>query len=117
MSAGVAFLPSEVDLTGMFVGTFDHMEAENTAAVIVKVLASNGDRWRSATCEELAAGFEQLTRDDGPWRTWFNNPFVKIDMHDLVDRGFASWDASSAIQFTDAGLQRMRKWVKSEVNL
>lgn len=106
----VEFVPSQVNLESMLVGTFDHFEAENTAAVIVKVLSLNGDAWRSIKCEELAAGFEQLTKDDGPWRRWFNNPFVKIDMHDLVDRGFASWDGPKAIKFTDEGLRRMEKW-------
>ncbi len=104
------FTPSQVDLSSMFVGTFDHAEAENTAAVIVKVLALNGDTWRSATCEELAAGFDNLTAEEGPWRRWFNNPFVTIDMHDLVKRGFADWDGSLAIRFTEAGLMRMQKW-------
>ncbi len=108
----IEFVPSQVNLGPMFVGTFDHFEAENTAAVMVKVLAVNGDVWRSATCEELAAGFEELTKAEGPWRRHFNNPFVRIDMHDLVDRGFASWDGDRAIKFTDKGLQRMKKWVE-----
>ena len=107
------FVPSQVNLGSMlFVGTFDHAKEENTAAVIVKVLALNGDTWRSATCEELAAGFEQLTKEEGPWRRWFNNPFVRIDMHDLVDRGFARWDGDKAIAFTEKGLQRLEKWVQ-----
>ena len=106
------FVPSQVNLGPMFVGTFDHAEAENTAAVIVRVLAINGDAWRSAKCEELAAGFEQLTKEEGPWRHWFNNPFVRIVMHDLVDRGFAQWDSNGAISFTEKGLQRMEKWVQ-----
>ncbi len=114
MTTAKTFVPSQVNLAAMFIGTFDHSEAENTAAVIVKVLALNGDSWRSATCEKLAAGFEQLTKDDGPWRRWFNNPFMKIDMHDLVDRGFASWDGARGIKFTDKGLARMGKWVESE---
>lgn len=108
------FFPSQVDLEFMFVGTFDHSEAENTAAVIVKVLALNGDVWRSASCDELTTGFEQLTKDDGPWRTWFNNPFRRIDMHDLVARGFATWDGPKALKFTDEGLRRMGKWVQLE---
>lgn len=95
----------------MFIGTFDHSESENTAAVIVKVLASSGNIWRSASCEELASGFADLVKDEGPWRSWFNNPFMKLDMHDLVDRGFASWDGDKAIAFTKKGLQRMDKWV------
>jgi hypothetical protein len=105
------FKPSQISLHAMFVGTFDHMEAENTAAVIVKVLALNGDIWRSATCQELAAGFDNLVKDEGPWRTWFNNPFARIDLHDLVNRGFAVWDGSKAIAFTEKGLKRMEKWV------
>lgn len=109
--SAIKFTPSQVSLGDMFVGTFDHMEAENTAAVIVKVLALNGDSWRPATCGELAAGFEALVKDPGPWRTYFNNPFVRIDMHDLVDRGFAAWEGDSAIQFTDKGIERMGKWV------
>lgn len=109
---GNEFVPSQVNLERMFVGTFDHMEAENTAAVIVKVLALTGDTWRSVNCKELADWFEQLTREEGPWRRWFNNPFVRIDMHDLVSRGFADWDGPKAIRFTDKGLQRMEKWVR-----
>jgi hypothetical protein len=95
----------------MFVATFDHFEAESTAAVMVKVLAMNGDTWRTASCEELADGFHGLTKDEGPWRDRFNNPFVKIDMFDLVERGFAAWDGDRAIKFTEKGLERMRKWV------
>lgn len=109
------FTPSQVDLRMMFVGTFDHAEAENTAAVMVKVLALNGDTWREMTFEELERGFRRLTDDPGPWRNWFNNPFRKIDMHDLVCRGFAEWNAppslASGISFTDVGIQRMGKWV------
>ncbi len=114
------FRPSDVFLGQMFVGTFDHSEAENTAAVIVRVLAMNGDVWRSAHCHELADGFAELTKaansldptsKEGPWRKWFNNPFMRIDMHDLVDRGFAEWDGEKAIRFTDKGLKRMKKWV------
>jgi hypothetical protein len=38
---------------------------------------------------------------------------MKIDMHDLVKRGFATKDIEKAtIAFTDAGLERMRKWVR-----
>ncbi len=63
----VEFVPSQVDLSQMFLGTFDHMEAENTAAVIVKVLATNGDVWRPADFNELSSGFEQLVNHEGPW--------------------------------------------------
>ena len=110
-AATAEFKPSHVALEYFFVGTFDHLEAENTAAVIVKVLAMNGDAWRSATGEELSAGFQELTKDDGMWRRRFNNPFIKIDMHDLVKRGFAEWDEGNCIRFTDKGLDRMRRWV------
>ncbi len=105
------FTPSQVNLSGFFLATFDHAEAENTAAVIVAVLAINGDTWRAANCDELATGFQLLTKDDGVWRWRFNNPFVRIDMHDLVDRGFAQWNGPKAIEFTTKGLQRMDKWV------
>ena len=99
--------PSQVYLSNMLCSTFDHMEAENTAAVIVQVLRMNGDTWRVATCEELASGFSALTKDPGPWRNWFNNPFVRIDMHDLVKRGFAQWEGDKAIGFTDKGFWRL----------
>lgn len=101
----------------MFVGTFDHAETESTAAVIVKVLALNGDVWRVATCEELAAGFELLVKDLGPWRSWFNNPFISIDMHDLVGRGFARWVGENGIEFTEHGLSLMVKWVSRAENV
>jgi hypothetical protein len=102
------------DIDVVLLGEKHHSEAENTAALMVKVLAANGDTWRIATCEELAAGFKELTKDEGPWRRWFNNPFVKIDLHDLVDRGFAEWHGPKAIAFTEKGLGRMAKWVTRE---
>lgn len=106
------FKPSQVYLGERLMDTFNHSEAENTAAVIIQVLADNGDVWRSAMREELAEGFARLTNPEGFWRTWFNNPFMRIDMHDLVKRGFAVWDGEKAIQFTDTGLQRLEKWVR-----
>lgn len=105
------FKPSEVNLSMGFVDTFNHAEAENTALVMVKVAAMNGDTWRTFTCEELASGFTAMTKDPGPWRDYFNNPFRRIDMHDLVKRGFAEWEGDKAIAFTETGLERMRKWV------
>lgn len=108
----IDFVPSQVSLSQFFLGTFDHAEAKNTAAAIVAVLAMNGDTWRVAGCEELADGFAKLTQDEGMWRTRYNNPFIRVDMHDLVKRGFAEWDnGSPGIRFTEAGLERMRKWV------
>lgn len=104
------FAPDQVRLSQLFVGTFDHFEAEVTAVVIVKILAINGNVWRSASFEELAIGFKQLTDNDELWRQWFNNPFVRIDMHDLVGRGFAEWDGDNGIQFTGKGLERIARW-------
>lgn len=113
----VDFVPSQVNLNRMFIGTFEHMEAENTAAVMVAALAMNGDTWRVVTCEELSDGFGQLTRAESPgvseglMRGWFNNPFAHISIQDLVTRGFAEWEGDRAVRFTSAGLERMRKWV------
>jgi hypothetical protein len=109
----IDFVPKQVMLGAMFVGTFDKMEAENTAAVMVKILQDNGNVWRTMHCNELADGFEKLTKDDGPWRRWFNNPFARISLHELVDRGFAEWQSDSSVRFTEAGIERMRKWIPS----
>ena len=95
----------------------DRVEVEATAAVIVKTLSLNGDTWRSATCEEMADVFKALTKEEGSWRTWFNNPFHRIDLHDLVDRGFAAWDGPKAIQRSlpaASGWERMDKWMSLE---
>jgi len=100
----------------MFVGTFDKTEVEATAAVIVGVLAMNGDTWRTAGWAELADGFGQLVAAPGMWRDWFNNPFIKIDQHGLVSRGFAEFVGNHGIQFTDKGLERMAKWVPGTAN-
>ncbi len=108
------FIPSQIQIDDIpFVGTFDRLEAEMTAAVIVKALAIRGDQWRAITCRDLAEVFGELTAKDGMWRRLFNNPFVYVDMHDLVKRGFAEWrEQETAIEFTDAGLLRLAKWVK-----
>lgn len=107
------FKPSQVNLSKMFVDTFRRMELEATAAIIVKILATNGDTWRTATCTELAEGFKALVKEEGPWRQRFNNPFVRVDMHGLVAFGFAQWEEDGkAISFTESGLDQMKKWVR-----
>lgn len=105
------FTPSQVHLDLIFVGTFDRVEIEVTAAIIVKALAIKGNVWRIISCDELVEVFKDLTKEDGPWKSLFNNHFISIDMHRLVDHGYASWNGPRAIKFTDLGLQRMIKWI------
>ncbi len=110
----VDFVPSQVSIRGAFLGTFDRVETELTAALIVKTLADNGDVWRSANLYELKESFLKLTEPKGPWRDWFNNPFITIDMHGLVDRGYAKWDGETGISFTEKGLERMRELIPED---
>jgi hypothetical protein len=107
------FKPSQVFIDEIpFVDTFNHLEAEVTGAVIVKALALRGDCWRMIECKDLAEVFEELTANENMWHRLFQNPFVKVDMHDLVNRGFARWrDNGKAIEFTITGLDRLKKWV------
>lgn len=109
------FKPSQVQFSSFppFVGTFDRTETECTAAVIVKTLALRGDTWRAIDCSELAAVFDELTGPkNSDWHKLFNNPFITVDLHGLVDRGYAAWrKAGKAIEFTEIGRGRLEKWV------
>ena len=111
----IEFTPSQVRLDGFpFIGTFDRIETELTAAVIVQALALNGDTWRVIDCIQLSQVFTELTAVEGKWRQLFDNPFVTIDMHGLVKRGYAQWHKDGkAIEFTEAGRLKMVKWLKS----
>lgn len=113
----IDFKPSQVTLGAIpFINTFDRTESECTAAVIVKALAIRGDTWRLIACRELAEVFDDLTKMPGHWRDLFGNPLIRIDMHGLVDRGYAEWsEDGKAIEFTEKGLVRMSKWVKLTV--
>lgn len=106
-----SFFPSQLNTNALFASTFDRTETELTALLIVITLTSNGNMWRIVSCDELAKQFVILFNSDNPLRFVFNNPFYRVDLHGLVDGGYATWIGSNAIEFTVKGLQQLARWV------
>jgi hypothetical protein len=91
-------------------GTFERCEAECAAACMVIAAQMFGD-WRDVTLKDIA----QALRENPP--AWDQNPFVRPDFHDLVNRGFAKFAGRhrKKIRFTPKGLDRLlqsRWWAR-----
>lgn len=107
------FAPSAVLLTDIpFVGTFDRAEVEWTAAILVHALALTGDTFRPMDPRRVA-GMLEGWMSEPQWKSLFTSPFFRVDLHGLVDRGFARWEDKYHLAFTDLGIERLRKWVRS----
>jgi hypothetical protein len=111
------FKPSDVDLLGSFpplCATMGHTEAELAAAILVHACRVRGDEWKPHTLPELGEVLgEALDAGVEPFASMNGNPFCKPDLRDLADRGFAVWsEGHLAIALTEAGIERLRRWVK-----
>lgn len=114
--------PSDIDVFGVppLVGTMGKSEVELAAAILVRVLALNGDIWRAVSLQEAAA-VETVERERlkgkeaGVPEFWTIPPFISSpDFHELVERGYASFDdqggAPPDIAFTEKGLEALKSW-------
>lgn len=89
------------------VATLGRSEREVAAAMIVLVLAQDGDTWRPVIPQETGAALKAAL--ELPEYKCFRNPLLRPDFHDLVAKGFAKFletppVAGTAIEFTEAGL-------------
>lgn len=110
--------PSDILITGPcpLTGTFWRTEAEQCAALMIFVLAKNGDSWRAVTAREigevlrdiLAAAKREVDPVSAP--LWMNNPTFRPDPDTLVERGACTWGEGDrqVLVFTEAGLERLR---------
>jgi len=128
MLAMVDFKPSDVSLFGSFppfCATFERTEAEVTAAILVRVLEAKGNVWRPIGWPEVAdvlrADLEiaESMGDKAPATQRLiddiaRNPFLRPAPSELVTRGFCRWtdEEQRIVEFTDAGLERLRRHVR-----
>lgn len=117
--SGVDFKPSDVQLVGVpLVDTMGRVEAEAMATLLVRACQARGDAWQDVTIAmlgEVIRGDVEAQRE--PLASLNRNPFFRPDPHELVRRGFAEWagegpSGGGALRFTQAGLERLRKWVR-----
>ncbi|HEY0881626.1 MAG TPA: hypothetical protein VGE37_03195 [Archangium sp.] len=120
-----AFKPSQVVLTvPPLTGTLKRSEVECAAALIVYVCTVKGDAWQPMTFADLhtalrsaLASKERTVREQ--WIcSMVENPFVRPDVHALVDLGFAerlSKDGEKiVVQLQPAALDAIAtRWVRS----
>ena len=103
--------PSDIHIGGMMplTGTFGRVEAEAAAALIVGTLAATDDQWRPIDFSEMGtAKFPHLP--------WMHNPFVRPEIDELVERGYATLsDDRKTAELTDKALDVLRasRWNKS----
>ncbi len=122
MNATEEFKPSQVFLNTVppLTATMGKSEAEAAAAMLVRAMQVRGDAWAQVFPKEIG---EVLKADlDGkvePWASLNRNPFFRPDFDMLIERGFARWcgDESEgrrrAIEFTPAGIEKLRRWARS----
>lgn len=91
--------------------TFGKSEKENAAALMIWILANNGDTWRPVESKEI----ESITvhpEEKGWLRDMLSNPFIKFNFSDLVQDGYITREKA----FTEKGLEVLfrSKWLKGK---
>jgi hypothetical protein len=115
----VDFKPSQVLLGPIpLVDTMRRAERELAAAMLVYACAVLGDRWQAVPLKEVARIIgEAFANKVVPVIHWAN-PFLKPDPFDLCAAGYATASGETperTIEFTEAGLVAMQRWVRAEV--
>jgi hypothetical protein len=115
------FKPSELRFAEPlpFPDTFERVEAEVAAYLLVRYLARNGDGWGPATLKDIFEDCEK-SFDDPYLQRLILNPFVHPSFQELRQRGF-SWGRAlekdsdfgqnAEVGFTELGYSRIKKWV------
>lgn len=107
--------PSRIVLTRVnpLGGTMQHAEAEQMAALVVRVCEARGDNWQPVSLEDVVAVWkEDAETKRQPGYEWSRCPFFRPDPHDLVARGFARWLADGRLELTTGALLAMWRWCK-----
>jgi hypothetical protein len=115
----IDFKPSDVNLFERspfpLVNTFNRVEMEFAAALLVRACVARGDVWQSILPLELGETMKADLEPGGIWETLKTNPYVRPDFSGLVEKGWTEWDESRhpagsdpAVRFTEAGLERLR---------
>ncbi len=117
----IDFKPSAVNLGGSYpplCDTFGRSEAEAAATLIVLACVELGDAWIPVGPETIGRLIEGArTSRTEPLYSLSRNPFWHPDIWELIKRGAAEWVGEpgdhGVVQFTEAGLERLRRWVNS----
>jgi hypothetical protein len=115
----IDFKPSQVVIiVPPLVATMGRAESEHAATLLVLACATKGDTWGPIQPEEVGKAIHvALEERREPWHSLNRNPFFKPDFYELVSKGFARWtqeEGKGPIAFTDKGLERLRRWVRSD---
>jgi hypothetical protein len=109
------FKPSDVLIVvPPLCGTMERAEREFAAALIVRACQVDGDAWQAI---KLARAFDVFTADVAagvePFVSLSRNPFFRPRSHLLGDGKFGSWIGDDAIELTSAGIEALRRWVRT----
>jgi hypothetical protein len=113
-----SFKPSEVFLITFppLVGTMGKAEVEAAASMLVRVCQVDGNEWKPCSPQEVGLTLKaDIDNKVEPWTSLNRNPFFRPDFHELVALGFARFtteDEHAPIEFTEQGLEAMRRWVR-----
>jgi hypothetical protein len=113
------FKPSHVNLRGSFpplIGTMKKTEVEMAAALLVRICHLHGDAWAPVAPKDVASTLRtDVEAGHEPFASLAGNPFFRPDMFALCALGFARWlepeNERSPVEFTEQGLEAMRRWV------
>ena len=114
------FKPSQVTIKApFFVSTFQRLEAEFAAALIVRTCHVLGDEWQAVTPRQIGEVVKNdLDAKREPWKSIERHPFyANPDFNTLLKNGWTElvgeYHAHAPMRFTQAGLDRLAKWVMS----
>jgi hypothetical protein len=99
-----------------FVGGMRKAEAEMMAACIVRVCEVRGDMWLPVAWKDVQDVLRaDVLAERKPWVDWLSNPFLRPDVWELVERGFAAWadQEGGAVVFTEEGFAVLAEFVRS----
>lgn len=107
----VDFKPSQVVLHPVpLVATFERTENEVSAAVLVMTLAQAGDTWRPVAPREVG----EMLRAQPKGAPILTTLMVVRFAFDVIEaKGWVTKHADNSLEFTQAGLERLRRWVRT----
>jgi len=95
-------------------GTMKKTEREVAAALIVRACQVNGDEWKPVDPLELGLVITaDINAGTEPLASLNRNPFCRPNFDLLADGTYARWTGEprkSAIEFTPAGIEAMKRW-------
>lgn len=112
----IDFKPSQVELQALLGDTMGRCEREIAALLMVRTLQVNGDTWSSVDALHIKTTVQaDIEAKTEPVYSLHFAPIMP-DFWDMVAHGYARFTerlAGGPIEFTDKGLEALRRWVQS----